>query len=214
MKTTMRNLLACAAMTLAITGCPIARTELSGFIDPDFEDHSAYTTILVKTNEEDLQVRLSVETIYSNLLKAKYDCTAYSAIKLMPPTKEYSAAEESKLYKKFGIDAVLQVATTQKGEDLEYVPKTVVTTKEGKVKGTNHGAVYRESTTKNESGGYYVSSPWAKFRVNLIDVKTNKVAWTASSTTEGNRFSDFKNLIESQATAVAEEMHKYSLLTK
>jgi hypothetical protein len=132
----------------------------------------------------------------------------------MPPTKEYSSADAAKIYQKYNIDAVLEVSTTQQGEDLEYIPKTTTTTKEGKVSGTHHGAVFQESTTKSESGGYYVSNPWAKFRVNLIDVKTNKVAWTASSKTEGNRFAEFKDLIESQAKAVAEEMASYSLLDK
>lgn len=214
MKTAIKRTLALAGMTLAITGCPMARTELSGFIDPDFDGHEAYTTILINAKEEDLQVRLNVESIYANFLKSKYACTAYSAIKLMPPTKTYSTAEANKIYQKYGIDAVLEVSTTQQGEDLEYIPKTTTTTKEGNVKGSAHGAVYRESTTKSESGGYYISNPWAKFRVNLLDVQSNKIAWTASSRTEGNRFAEFKDLIQSQATAVAEEMFKFQLLDK
>lgn len=214
MKTALKRTLPLVGITMALTGCPMARTELSGFIDPDFENHEAYSTILINAKEEDLQVRLNMETIYANYLKSKYACTAYSAIKLMPPTKTYSTAETNKIYQKYGVDAVLEVSTTQQGEELEYVPKTTTTTKQGNVNGGAHGAVYHESTTKSESGGYYVSSPWAKFRVNLLDVKTNKIAWTASSKTEGNRFAEFKDLIQSQATAVAEEMFKFALLDK
>ena len=54
-------------------------------------------------------------------------------------------------------------------------------------------SLYYSSYTKSKR--YYVYYPNVSFETRLFDIKSGQVAWLVSSTTSGNAFADYENLV-------------------
>lgn len=91
------------------------------------------------------------------------------------------------------IDAILVISSYGAGSTEEYVPPTYYTRGSAWVSGSS---VSGNSTTYT-TGGYTRRYPWAKFRAEMIDVRTERSTWVATARSGGNAYASGHTLLRS-----------------
>ncbi|MBN3033199.1 MAG: hypothetical protein JW873_03810 [Candidatus Saganbacteria bacterium] len=178
--------------------CGCADTNVTSFRDPDFKD-TVYKKLLIVVPFSDLDLKKTAEESLQKAFQAK-EIEVLIGFQTIPPTRDFSYEELSKILKTNGIDGVLILAVSDYWKDQAYVPET----------STSRGSAYiignsiQYNSTTNKSGGYYISKPRIKFECRLFDVKTGKVAWMATSMTRGNAFANFTVLADSLAEKIVQ----------
>jgi hypothetical protein len=178
--------------------CGCADTNVTSFRDPDFKD-TVYKKLLIVVPFSDLDLKKTAEESLKNAFQAK-GIEVLIGIQTIPPTRDISYEELSKILNINVVDGVLVLAVSDYWKDQAYVPET----------STSRGSAYiignsiQYNSTTNKSGGYYISKARIKFECRLFDVKTGKVAWMATSMTRGNAFANFAVLADSLAEKIVQ----------
>ena len=182
-----------------------ATTNISSFKNPDI-NIAEYKKILIFGNSRDIDFRKTLERDLV-LAFAEKQIEAVSSIEIISPVKEYSNDEIKSMLEKHKIDGCLSVAVVAAYEESAYVPQTTSTHYRSQY--VNGQLISVPYTTT--SGGYSLSYPKASFEIILIDVLTGDVAFKATANSEGDEFSDMKEISKSLAKKIVEEYTRLSL---
>lgn len=191
-------------LTLA---CGRAGTRLTAVTDPTAK--KTFKKIMVFAMFSDLTTRKDTEQAFISKLQDE-GVAAISSMEVLPPTREYSEQEYEGRIKESGADAVLLVSLTDREVKRIYVPRSSTTT--GQATANNTGIQYSERT--QHSGGYYINKPLVYYRLELLDVHAERVAWVASSRTGGNAFASYGTLIKSLSGKTVEQLAKDGMVVK
>jgi hypothetical protein len=175
--------------SLVIAGC--ASTTINAFKDPLFAE-KRYHRVLIFVNSTNLGFRRPIEEAVAARFK-RNDVDAIPSLKLMLPTRTWTKTDISKVAIENNIDGVLIL----EGGVLDYEERRISQPAQ------THGQVspYGTWSATTYGGGYTtVYAPGLEFReIRLLDVRSGKVAWVASSFTGGNAFDDFNTVVNSLA---------------
>lgn len=176
-----------------------ATTKVSSFRNPDI-NLSEYKKIVVHGNSRDIDFQKTLESDLVNAFSEK-NIQAVSSIKLMSPIKEYTVEEIQAIFSENEIDGHLYVAVVSAPDGAAYIAQMPQSTfpsqyANGKLSSSAYAAV---------SGGNAGAHPRASFDIILIDVKSGQIAFKATANSEGDEFSDMKNISKSLAKKIAEE---------
>jgi hypothetical protein len=107
-----------------------------------------------------------------------------------------------------GIDGYLLVVVLEKKVDEKYTPGNSVTEKKSETEQKGNKSVYRETTVTKLSDGSTSKNYFSSFEAKLIDVKSKKNSWIATSTSESGEWgnSGFDLIFESYATDIVDKM--------
>lgn len=190
-----------------------ASTKTTSYTDPDFTGKK-YSKVCVYADVEDLESKQILERNIAESLQ-KQGIEAIKGADLFPPTRDWSDDQiQSKLLEK-NADAYLLVKITDKSVKEEFHPGTSTSTTTGEVKKVKGKEIYKETTTTTNNSSTSRQF-FSSFKTTLIDVKTNRIAWTATSQSEsGEGFSSgFELIYESLANDLVEELTQKGHLTK
>lgn len=223
-----------ALASMVTQGC--ASTSMSDFVSPD-HDGRKFKTILVVVDSEDLGLRQQIESRACDSL-AGCGARGLKSCEIFFPGREYQPEEYRSIMAERDIDAVLVLSRGESGFASQYVPESYHTTTsaygssttnayasssatrtgnvvQGSAYGTSRttGQVTAQSTT-TKTGGYNVYKPWARFQVELIDLESGVVVWTAQGDSRGNGYNDQEDLWQSLADSTVKTIRKRSLLPR
>ena len=182
---------------IIITGC--ATTSISYFSNLDIKI-SSFKKIMVFAPFQDIGWRKIAE---SNFVKefSTQGKNAVSCIEVISPVEEYTDEEIISILHRNAIDSVLIISLIDAHSEKVYIPQKTTTHYRSYIQGSN---VYSEPYTQT-SGGYSLSFPKASFEINIIDVKSGKIAMKATANSKGNEFSDMKTIFKSLAKKIVSE---------
>jgi hypothetical protein len=210
MKTIKMLFILLAASIILLQSC--ASVDTQSYVDPDFRN-AKFQKICVLVDDQDLRNRDYIEGQFVEEFK-EVGIMAEKAIRVMPPTREWTDENVHKFLVQNRFDGLLVIGVT--GQDVEqiYNPGAIVTTTKGKETKKKGKTEYEEtSTTKNTST---TSRKYhASFTANLFDVKTNKKAWVSTSTSEADEtFSqNFDLIFDTYASNIVERLGEDGLVT-
>lgn len=194
----------CAFLWGLASGCTPVTTELHDVVDPDFRDKS-YGRILLSALDSDLAQRTATETIFREKF-AGLETVAIGSLDILLPTREWKDDEIFPLMKEHGIDAVLMIEETAFSQERQFIPReTIIDTHEylsGRSFRYHPRLGYGRShtrTTVRSFGGYYVDLPRIRHELRLYDVATKRMAYYATSLTEGDSQVSYEKLIDALA---------------
>ena len=180
---------------------------MSTYKDPKYSDKQ-YSSFLVLSNFSDLEIRVYFE----NKLKEELDELGLSTqrgIDIILPTREYSDAQFAQAVKASGAQALLTVTLTNAYSTSTYIPPTYNTS----------GNAYMSGNTANwnsttyQSGGYNVNKPVEEYEISIIDLTTFEKVMVSTSKTKGNAFAKGKDLSNSLANEIVDELIKTQTIT-
>jgi hypothetical protein len=192
-----------AAISL-LSSC--ASVDTQSYVDPDFRNHK-FTKICVMVNEQDLRNREYIEKEFVKEF-ADQGINADMSVKMMPPTREWTDEMIHTFLEKNGFDGLLIIDPT--GQDVEeiYNPGELITETKGVEKKKSGGKkVYKETTTTTSTAS--TSKKYhASFSASLFDIKTNKKAWVATSTSESDEgwSQNFDMIFDAYASDIVEKL--------
>lgn len=189
-------------MLLFVVGCASAKTEITSFVDPQFQAHS-FSRILIAPRYADLGDRAAIESAFVKSLDDT-DAEGVPSMGILLPTRDWKDDDIFPLMSEQKIDAVLIITQTDAYQDREFVPERVdIHTDEylsarsfrgGRRWGYGRGYY---DTRITRSGGYYVDLPRVRNELRLYDVATRKQAWFATSLTSGDSGTTSDQMISS-----------------
>ncbi|MGE3801640.1 MAG: hypothetical protein AB7H80_11520, partial [Candidatus Kapaibacterium sp.] len=200
--TTTLLLLSITIPALLSIGCSSSKVQISrymtSFPDPDFLGKN-YNQLAVYYNSSSLYERQYVETCLVEQLRER-GVTALPSSTIIPPTRQWDSARIHEAMVNARIDGYLHIVEIERSVDSTWVPVEEIsqTKKEGeekKVPGKKSNeekqdTVIRytevETTTTSTRGGYWQTSLWRGFRVELIDLPSNRIAWLGTTGFWGN----------------------------
>ncbi|MFP4527788.1 MAG: hypothetical protein ACLFQX_04495 [Candidatus Kapaibacterium sp.] len=200
-------------IVVILAGC--ASTETTSFRDPEFIGKQ-YDKICVYADITDLKYRLLIE----NEMVKEFREAGVNAVRgydLFPPTREWSDDDIHRALVDKSIEGYLLIAWTDRNVEQVYKPGDLVTeTKKVKDKDKKGKEVTKEKSVTYQTPGHTENKYYSAFETKLIDVKTSKVAWIATSQSEsGESFSgDFRPIIDSYSDDIVETLGKDGLIRK
>ncbi|MCX6147338.1 MAG: hypothetical protein NTW25_08830 [Candidatus Kapabacteria bacterium] len=194
-----------ALLSIVLASC--ATTKTTSYSDPDFRGKK-FNSICVYAEVEDLEMRKTLETKLADELKDNGIVT-FIGIDLFPPTREWTDDQFQKTLKDIKVDGYLRVRLTNTDVRESIGNATTTTTTNGeKVKANrDNKEKYKEvstsTTTVNRTKTFYSS-----FKTDLIEVASNKLAWTATSNSESGEWlgSEFNLIFGSFSSDIAKEL--------
>jgi hypothetical protein len=180
-------------LTVLILLSNCAYTNMTSFRDPEFAGKN-YHKLLVHAPFRDLELRAIMERAFENQFHGQNYIVPSMGI--IMPTRSYTDDDLDKVFMENKIDGVLHVELTDAYSTQSYIPPSSST--HGFVSFSGNVAQYYQTT--QQSGGYNISKPRAKFEIYLYDVSTKSIAWIATSLTSGNALADFGTLAGSLAS--------------
>jgi hypothetical protein len=199
-----RNATWVLALLLLFSAC--ATTAMVSVRDLDFKTTS-YRSILVISTFSDLMFKKNIEYWLGYYLQKKVE--VFTGIDLLPPTRTYSEDEINEKLRTNGIEAILIASLKDFWESEYYVPQSRISSGSASVVGNVITYSNRETTV----GGYAVSKPRVTFECRLIDAKTGRCAWLASTLTKGNALAGFSTLANSLAYSIASKLWSDGILS-
>jgi hypothetical protein len=193
-----------AVTMFILSGC--AFTDMESFKDPAFAK-TKYRKIVVMARIGDLKNNKYAEDQFLKSFSKK-DVDGISSMTLFPPTREVSAQEMSKTLNENQVEAVLIVALTDYWTDSYKMPDSSTT----QGSGTIYGNSFQYSGTTTYQTGPTLHKPRAKFEVRLFDVRTDSVAWMASSFSKGNAYANINTIMDSLADKTVSSLSKEGLI--
>lgn len=185
----MKKLL-CLMLLFMLAGC--ASTDLTGYIDPAYQNHNL-RKMIVCIKGADMGEVFEAEEKISQML-ADYNIKALKYSEIILPTRENNATEET-LLRASGADSLLLVAVA-KGSVEDYVPPTYTYGKYG--------------TTV--SGGYYTTDLIIATKVTIFDIHTGNQIYTADGKSDGGL--SYISLLLNAAKTALKDMEKKGLIHK
>ncbi len=180
--------------------------ETTSYSDPAFIA-KPYNRICVYSVETDLNKRSNIESIFVDEFLDE-GITAVEGSMIFPPTREWKEEDFQGILLTNKFDAFLKVEIIDENVKVTTTPiydtDTYTSTRENEDGETE---TYTETrTTLNENRNVHLHN---KFQADLIDVKTNKIAWRGFSATDaevGNMAISRATIIEKFAESVIEEL--------
>lgn len=194
------------AFALILTSC--ATTNTTSFTDPDFIGKRFYN-ICIYANVDDYQQKVELENEMTKVFSEK-GVSVLQGSQLFPPTRKWTDEEIQKSLKDRNVDGYLLIQITNQFVKEEVGPATTTTSTKGEAKEQKGGkTTYKEVSTTTTSQA--VSKQfYSQFKTDLIDVKSNRVAWSATSlSNSGENFSqDYSWIYESYSEDILKELSK------
>ncbi len=191
------------AISFLLAAC--VSTELSSQTDPDFRG-AAFKRVLIIAEFRDLGLRQTAEKKFVHEVR-EAGGFALTGSMLLPAGRPHSAEDIQRACRKHKLDAFAVISATAAGTTDHYVPPTWQT------EGTAHettdaqGKTTRTETSSTvQTGGYTFQTEWAQFSAALHDATSGRLAWTATATSKGNRFTKTKDIAKSIGGKVALSM--------
>jgi len=168
-----------------------------------------FRKLLVIAPFSDIALRKQTEHVFIKKLNS-LGVDAILGIELIPPVKNYNEQELLNISEQDHIEGILAVALQDYWTSRVYIPKS--SSSQGNVSLYGNSLYYQSYT--QEYGGYYVTKPRVKFEIRLFGVKSNQVAWMATSFTRGNTFADYNDLVNSLAKEVIKKPREENVIEK
>ncbi len=199
------KIIALLIFALIVANCTYTR--VVSFTDPDAINKS-YNRIAVIANEADLSDRLAIET---KMVETLLDngVNAISSLSLLPPTREFTIAQENKIFKDNSVDALAIIEITDSGFFVTSEPIRVRT------KTYKKGGKKVSRTTV--SGGGTEHKAFGQLRVSLIDIESDKTMWIGDADARAffdtfNPDWDMEYLLKASSKKLAKELIKTGLV--
>uniref|UniRef100_A0A7V3KMK5 DUF4136 domain-containing protein n=1 Tax=candidate division WOR-3 bacterium TaxID=2052148 RepID=A0A7V3KMK5_UNCW3 len=204
-------------LIIMTVGCAVTR--VTSFKDPAFADRKI-DQVLIVVPSTDLEARTTIETAFTVRFE---DCgvKAIPSFKVFIPTRTYTEDEIRKSIKDHFIAAVLWIELKDSTPDRVFLPGgfgfTTGQISPPQVYSTspNVHVIPGPQTFSAQSfsiGPGVISKPKLQYKIDLWDVATEKIIWTAASVTRGGSEVKFNTLIESFANTVLEKLKEDGLI--
>ncbi|MCM8804825.1 MAG: hypothetical protein NC833_06190 [Candidatus Omnitrophica bacterium] len=195
---------------LCLSGCAI--TYLETIKNPEFSQiKKEYKNLLIVFPFSKIKTRKKVEQIFVKEFNRLLNIKAISGIEVFPPFKDYNQQEITEILIKNNIDSAL-ILTFQSCDTKEhYIPQFYSATF-GSISQIGNSIYYKNF--KYGQSGYYTYENIVNFEISLFDRETDKIVWLAVSTTEGDEFCNFVDIIKSLADKVAEQLIKEGIIER
>lgn len=199
-----------------IEGCGATATSIVNVTDEEFSN-SKYKRILVIAPYDDLELRDGVETLFARELSNR-PVVAYKGIDVLPPLKEYSYEDISRILNERDIQSVLVVCITDFWTEYYKTPDQTITKTNSKTRSSSTLASWGtllSINTSSETSGKAVAYtiPGLKFKKSNVrlDVrmfkyelaKPPRMIWRANSTTSGNFFTGESKVLSDAAGKIS-----------
>ena len=172
----------CSIFLVLLASAACTSTRLTSYRDPAFKD-VAYQSVVVAADVGDLDWREHLEGGIANQLRG-LGVEAWPSLRFVSPT--WPPEEQAKALRETGHPAVVLVSVGNSGVSQSF----------SVVSGT----------------GYTSDQPWASMTTRLQDMKTGRVAWMATSQTEGDGFTSFDDVRRAYCLRVAKELVQQGLV--
>lgn len=203
----MKKTLVAVALMMAVvfvSGCTM--TNLVSYTDPAYKE-TVFQNVLIVVPDSSFERREKLEEIITkNLIKKGIQAT--KSIDLFPPTRTFSEEELSQILIQNGIESFLVVAQSDYWITHKYIPRSSSTSGNAYSSGNN---IHFQSTTQ-ESGGYTISKPNAKYELRLFDTSTQNLAWIGNATVNGSAISGYNDLASGLANKLANQLLKDGII--
>ena len=195
----MRKLLL-LSFCAVLVGC--ASTEMTGFVDPQYTNYQA-SHVVVRVKGAKLDNTFSAEKGFAEQLVAHHvKVTKFTDI--IPPTRNYSPAQQASLLRKTGADSLLTVEITGKDTRESYIPPTFypgqTTTQVNQIGNMAYATTY--TSPGYTTGGYAVSSSVLNTLSTLIDLKNGREIWRGEGSSSGDEISSINLLLSAGEAAI------------
>jgi hypothetical protein len=187
-----------------ISSC--ASTETTSFSDPDFLGIN-YSKICIYADFKDLKEKQKMEDEFVKNY-SKQGIYAIAGYKVFPPTREWDEEQIQQVLMNQGIGGYLLISLLDKKIDETYTPGKTVTETKGITEKKGNKSVYRETTVTKQDEGSTTKNYFSSFEAKLIDVKSRKNAWMATSTSTSGEWgnSGFDLIFESYSGDIVDKM--------
>lgn len=175
------KLTAAIAIVVLLQSC--VSIETTSYSDPDYIG-KPYSKICVYSVETDLNSRSKIERIFVDEFLDE-GITAVEGSMIFPPTRTWKEEEFQKTLLANGFDGFLKIEIMDENVNVTtnpvYDTDTYTSTRENDDGETE--TITETRTTVSENRNVYLHN---KFQADMIDVKTNKVAWRGFSATDAD----------------------------
>lgn len=180
--------------------------DTTSYSDPDFIGKN-YDYFCIYSIEDDLVLRSKIEEAFVDVFQ-KNNTSAIAGSELFPPTRDWKEEDFQKGLSKRNIDAFLKIELIDQSISQTSSPRASTTTRTrenededgDKESETVTNTVFTEDITTVQNN---------TFKAQLIDVKSNRIAWTATGNTSANLdFSTLQDIIEKFAEGILEQLRK------
>jgi hypothetical protein len=187
---------------------------LPSFVDPAYRD-VAFRAIAVLADTSAYDWRKECEDAVAAELMDN-DVQAGPASWFLVPMREWTLAQRDSVLTGRGYDACLAIRVVQSSSEEVYVPQNRVTKTDrvpikeqvrvrvdGKTVVKDSIVGWRDVSTTRTEGGYYSTRRTCTFRIDLIDLASDRSAWSAEYSSVMDTFSmdDFASRISRQLLA-------------
>ncbi len=208
------NLFLFAIVLFAVASCSPSTKILGSWTSPSTPS-DGYESIFVTAITENIVNRSTIETDLDKILNSQ-NVEAQSSFEVIPPGYKASEDDKERLLaeiKAAGAEAVLTVALLDQTSETRYVPGTTMYSPMGY--GGYYGRFYGYYSYYNPvmyDPGYYTTDKNYYLEINLYDINTEELVWSAQSETTN------PSSIESFSAAFSElvvgQMLKDGVITK
>lgn len=184
---------------MIVVGCSGSARYMTAYIDPDFVGQS-YDTLSVHLVSSALDERKELEEALTEEL-VDAGIIAWESGLIFSPTRIWDSTQIVDQLRRSGVDAAIRIRESERWTVASWVPereKTTVTknekteeaeAREGDTGVKKEGETTTTTTVETEkSGGYMAQSQLRRFQVELVDLRSGRIAWTGSITIEGSNF--------------------------
>lgn len=208
------SLLGALLVLIMVSGCAPSTKILGSWTGPD-TPAEPYNNIFVTAITENLVARQTVENDIDAMLQAR-GVTASSSFDIIPPgfkATEDNKAATVKAIKDGGSDAIMTVALLDQTSETRYVPGSTSYYPMGF--GGYYGNFYGYYSYYNPvmyNPGYYATDKNYYLEINLYDVDTQKLVWSAQS--ESTNPSSIETFSKSFSELVVTQLIKDGLISQ
>jgi hypothetical protein len=183
-------------------------TKTTSYSDPDFKGVK-FTKLCIYADVQDLESRKKMESSVTEKLR-EAGILAYSGTDMFPPTRDWSDDAIRSELQKQNIDGylLLQWLDSQVSERVNPGETRSETVQEKEKRGGK--VVTVEKTKTYQTDPSVERTFYSQFKAELIDVKSSKTAWVATSNSESGEFlgDAFDLIFDSYAKDIVEKLAK------
>lgn len=193
-----------------LSGC--VNTKLVSYRDPSFSAGYQMGKIVFLASELPLEERVPVGTKFVEQFK-KIGIQGIRGMDLFPPTRSYTEKQKAEILRRNGITSVLMMVGYSKTIDSTYVPQTYHSgTTTGTISYVGNTAYLTTQNNSYTTGGYTIKKPHFTYKLNLHEVRSGKIVWTANGTGRGSAFAKAEEFGHSTAATTIRKMTEEGLL--
>ena len=197
MKRIASKVIIIAFVIISLISC--ATTSLTSIKNHDY-DITKPKKLMIFASSQDLSFKKTVEQAFFEAFFEK-GYLSFQSIELLPPIRQYTNEEITKIYQNNNIDGLLIIIVMDEYSEKEYVPQISTTTTSKNIYGNK---IYGQSQTYT-SGGYYEEKPRIKCSIEVIDINNGATVWKATSLTSGNSYANTEIMMKSLALMASTE---------